>query len=216
MHETRSSNSLLPAAAAQPLPHASRQRRSRSARPSCSSSETSRAQLIRTGQSASIQSPKIVILQRRETQACQCRSVAAVQAVGSALVYFIVRGCSFSAEFVAHGSRSGQLPGLRQAWLLGRSVVSILAMRFAMRNSICTCPVIIHHRDRIVQPRTLCAAPVSGSVGHPVAPVQGGPANSGGSNGCLCRSQSCGEWLRPSLERADRTRLGYIAETAAG
>jgi hypothetical protein len=41
-------------------------------------------------------------------------------------VSFIAHGSSFSAAFDAHGSRSGQLPGLRQGWLFGRSVVSIL------------------------------------------------------------------------------------------
>ena len=52
--------------------------------------------------------------------------VADTQAVGAALVCFIVHGSSFSAAFDAHGSRSGQLPGLRQGWLFGRSVVSIV------------------------------------------------------------------------------------------
>lgn len=51
--------------------------------------------------------------------------VPGLQAVGSALVSFTIRGYGFSAQFDADGSHAGELVWLRRGWLLGRSVVSI-------------------------------------------------------------------------------------------
>ena len=115
------------------------------------------------------------------------------QAVGAALLSFIVHGSSFSAAFDAHGARSGQLPGLRRGWLFGRSVVSISV------NT--TLPA------QIIEPRALDTCRINAGVKPPICHFallvcRTCQTFSGASSGRACRWPQL-QWL-PSLQPAER------------